>query len=176
MNDDGVFYNDNDRPYKSGRLSDGFWTLLLGICFLVFGIIFLSIGVSSTVNDQNYKETEALITDIEVEYRSVDSKTYTVYIQYFVDGKEYNSTLNYYESSFYEGKVITIKYDPENPHEIAATGIGVKILTFGLGGVFALVGIGAIAYYIKNAVKRKNNSYEDYYADDGQKGHWGDLK
>ena len=47
-----------------------------------------------------------------------DDEEHDVYVAYSVDGKEYNALSDTYSSSYFEGKEITIFYNPDNPAQI----------------------------------------------------------
>ncbi len=178
MNDKGVFYSDKDVNNQSNRANNMTNTLLIGIVVFIIGIVALTIGIVSENKAENYIETNAVITDIEVYYSGNNSYSYIVHINYMVDEKEFNTTLKYYDSSFYVGKEIVIKYNQDNPYEVTATGVGIKILNFGVGGMFMLIGIVLLVISINNAVKRSDKNNKDYALDVGKKkkDYWDDLK
>ncbi|MGL5437985.1 MAG: DUF3592 domain-containing protein [Lachnospiraceae bacterium] len=97
---------------------------LIGWIFAVAGVIMLVVavivGFSTQSSGRRMAErgvaAEATITSIS---RNVNSDSTDVYIA-FEDqtGKTLNIKLNMYSSDMYEGKVLNITYDPENPSKI----------------------------------------------------------
>lgn len=99
---------------NAARLLTTFAPLVVGIIAIVLGILFLA-----NPHD-NYKETTAVISEIEEYYDTVD-ETYkhNTFIDYEVDGVKYTHVeFGAYDSSYVEGKEITIKYNPDNPSQI----------------------------------------------------------
>ena len=92
-----------------------------GIMLIIFGIIFLCVGVflyvNTDKNKQNYRETVGTIVDIQYHYNhSNDSYDYDVYVDYTVNQTEYKYRhLNYYNSGMDIGDEVTITYDVNNP-------------------------------------------------------------
>lgn len=97
---------------------------LFGWIFAAVGVIMLAaaifVGFSIQSSGRRMAErgvaAEATITSIS---RNVNSESTDVYIA-FEDqtGKILNIKLNVYSSDMYEGKVLNITYDPENPSKI----------------------------------------------------------
>ena len=101
---------------------------LLWIIFTIIGGIFVVIGliiVGNVFNYENKESTVGIITEISTYRGNNDDRNYRVYVSYNVDGRTYESELNGYSSSFYEGKKINIYYDKNNPNKI-----GMKSLDF----------------------------------------------
>lgn len=128
--------------------SVGRFFIPLGIVLVVFSI-FMFVSMDNT---KNYKKTEAVVSRTELyedsyyddEGNKVEA-TYTVYVKYSVDGKDYEEEYGVL-SGYNENDKVTISYNPENPKEIAQpiTLIWpVAFLVLGLisvvGGVFSLV-------------------------------------
>lgn len=95
------------------------------IFMLVFGAVYFIMG--AVVRDQkkflkNALPIEAEITSIEKEVKKDGGErkiSHSTYVTYIVDGKVYsNVPLGYYNSNMYEGKRITVYYDPQNPGRI----------------------------------------------------------
>ena len=87
---------------------------LLWIIFTIIGGIFVVIGliiVGNVFNYENKESTVGIITEISTYRGNNDDRNYRVYVSYNVDGRTYESELNGYSSSFYEGKKINIYYD-----------------------------------------------------------------
>lgn len=144
---------------------------LIWIIFTVIGIVFVLIGGIICLNIFNYEnkiETVGIITQIS-SYRDSDGDiNYEVYVSYNVNGKEYESRLNSYSSSFYEGKEINIYYDKDNPNNIGVKSLDLLFLIFpGLGLIFIILGGAGIAVKVrKNKLeKRLEENGETIYAD-----------
>ena len=77
--------------------------------FAIGGTIFLAVGllfVGRIFNYDNTIETVGTITKINVSYDMDGDKDHDVYVAYMANGRRYESMLNGYSSSFYEGKKI----------------------------------------------------------------------
>lgn len=80
-----------------------------------------------------------------------------MYVTYSVDGKKYESKLNGYSASFYEGKEIEIYYDKENPSKIGVKSLDLLFLIFpGIGLIFFIIGGTGIIIKIKRIKLEKN--------------------
>ncbi len=134
---------------KENKLENLIWIL-----FAICGAIFIIIGVvifGSIFNYKNKADTVGTIT--EISSHNSNNKDHEVYISYNVDGKEYESKLNGYSSSFYEGKEIDIYYDKDNPSKIGVKSLNLVFLVFpGIGLIFLIIGGTGI---IVKANKRK---------------------
>ena len=118
---------------------------LVWIIFASIGTIFVIAGLVAFGYITNYKnkvDTVGTITEIS-NYHS-DNKNdgdYEVYVSYNVNGKEYESKLNSYSSSFYEGKEIDIYYGKDNPNKIGVKALDLLFLIFpGVGLIFLIIG------------------------------------
>lgn len=118
--------------------------ILAGVIFMIVGMVFLIVGIIfgiSRINYDNKVNTTAVITEITSYRGSNGNRKYDVYVSYYVNGKEYNSKLGGYSSSFYEGKEIEIYYDKDNPTRIGMKSIDFLFLIFlGMGIIFAMIG------------------------------------
>ena len=93
---------------------------LIWIIFAIIGAILVVIGFilfGSVFNYNNKIETTGIITEIWSSRDSDNNRNHKVYVSYVAEGNEYESTLNGYSSSFYEGKEIEIYYDKDNPNK-----------------------------------------------------------
>lgn len=125
----------------------------VGIMLVAFGIIFFVVNK----RNQNYVETEASVTKVELEQEAykdsngdwVDA-TYILSIKYTADGKEYEAELNGMPESK-EGQKLTIYYNPSDPGQITQTkSLVIPLIIIGIG-IAALAG-GVISGV--NAAKR----------------------
>ena len=128
---------------------------LVWIIFATVGAFFLLIGIIICINIFNYSNIDG-------------DRNYDVFVSYDVNGEEYESRLNGYSSSFYEGKEVDIYYDKDNPNKIGIKSLNLVFLIFpGLGLIFFI--IGGVGLFVK-AKGKKNDKYlkengEKIYAD-----------
>ncbi len=122
----------------------------VGVILIATGIIFFGI----TKQSQNFIETEAVATKVEIEPKTDTNSadTYTVYFKYTVNGKEYNEGLSGMGKTT-EGEKMKIYYDPADPRVITNSKSMIFPLIFLAAGVAALAG-GIVSAV--NAVKRIN--------------------
>ena len=118
---------------KNRFLDNIVWIILLfiGSLYLIISCILYTTG---TIPFQNREKAAAIITSIE----EMDEDDYKILVSYVIDGNIYNSKLNTYSSSYYEGKEITIYYDKTNPVSIADTDIDIIAIIFGGVGIYAI--------------------------------------
>lgn len=149
--------------------------MLFGTIFGGIGLIFFILGINLTIDAFEFKEiavsVSATITDIETyTERDSDGDRHTyhdVYVEYVYEGETYTDELNEYSSSMREGKTIPVLIDPNNPSEatyekMAITG---PLMFAGIGGIFAVIGIGFIISLIKDVllkIKTKREGTEIY--------------
>lgn len=125
---------------KENKIENLIWTIFASI-----GAIFVIIGLAvfgSIFNYENKVDTVGTITGISSYYSGTNhNRNHEVYVSYTVDGKEYESRLNSYSSSFYEGKEIDIYYDKDNPNKIGVKSLDLLFLIFpGIGLIFFIIG------------------------------------
>lgn len=144
---------------------------LVWIIFASIGTIFVIIGAILCINIFNYDnkiDTIGTITNISSYRNNNGNRDYQVYVSYNVNGKEYESRLNSYSSSFYEGKEVEIYYDKDNPNEIGVKSLDLIFLIFpGIGLIFVIIGVTGILVKIKRKKleKRLKENGEIIYAD-----------
>ena len=135
---------------------------LLWIIFTIIGGIFVVIGliiVGNVFNYENKESTVGIITEISTYRGNNDDRNYRVYVSYNVDGT-YESELNGYSSSFYEGKKINIYYDKNNPNKIGMKSLDFIFLMFpGFGLIF--LSIGGTGLLLKNRNKKLEKSLKE---------------
>lgn len=143
-----------------------FWGIFAGL-----GTLFVVVGVIMAINVFNYEnaiDTTGVITEI-TRYRDSDGdSSYDVYVSYYVDDEKYNSVLNSYSSSFYEGKEINIYYDKTNPRKIGVKSLDLLVLIFpGIGSIFAIIGY--LGVFVNVSKKRNEIKLKEFgelvYAD-----------
>lgn len=113
------------------------------IIFCVFlGLMGMIVGGTSLVNRYRYLPVEATIIHIEEEYDGTeDGRTYRTSVRYQVDGREYEGEIGYYEPGFKEGKVIEVRYAPDDPTEVEAASLGFSIYAAAVGTALTAYGI-----------------------------------
>ncbi len=143
---------------KKGKIVGIVFGIILAVASLItilVGIIFVnlsnSISESEAAKKETFLPTEATIVNM-VRVKDSIGGAYTdhdwhVYIEFDIDGRTYNTELNYYNSDLYNGQKVNILYNPDNPEEIvyeknseivssSFTAIGIGIVVF---GIFTLV-------------------------------------
>lgn len=143
---------------------------LMWIIFAIVGAIFVAVGLilfGSVFNSANKVETTGIITRISLS-GSPENESYKVYVSYVVKGDEYESILNGYSSSFYEGKEVEIYYDKDNPNKIGMKSLDLLILIVpGIGLIFLIIGGTGILLKVskKKLEKRLKKDGKLIYAD-----------
>lgn len=144
---------------------------LAWLIFTIVGTVFVAIGIilfGSVFNYTNKIETTGIITEIWSSRDSDNNRNHKVYVSYVAEGNEYESTLNGYSSSFYEGKEIEIYYDKDNPNKIGMKSLDLLFLLFpGLGLISLIIGVTGISSKArgKKSGKRLKENGELIYAD-----------
>ena len=144
---------------------------LAWLIFTIVGTVFVAIGFilfGSVFNYNNKIETTGIITEIWSSRDSDNNRNHKVYVSYVAEGNEYESTLNGYSSSFYEGKKIEIYYDKDNPNKIGMKSLDLLFLILpGIGLIFLVIGGTGIFIKInrRNLGKRLKENGELIYAD-----------
>ena len=136
---------------------------LIWIIFAIIGAILVVIGFilfGSVFNNNNKIETTGIISEISSSRDSDNNRNHKVYVSYVAEGNEYESTLNGYSSSFYEGKKINIYYDKNNPNKIGMKSLDFIFLMFpGFGLIF--LSIGGTGLLLKNRNKKLEKSLKE---------------
>ena len=139
-----------------------------GIMLLVAGVIFFT----AIRKNQNYIETESTVTRVELEEEAhTDANgdrveaTYTVWVKYTVDGKEYEEDLGGM-SEYKAGDKMKIYYNPEDPSQITQTkSLIIPIVILAAGAAALIAGV----FSSINAIKRINKMKE-------QEKEWANVK
>ncbi|MGN0401279.1 MAG: DUF3592 domain-containing protein [Acetatifactor sp.] len=127
---------------------------IVGIGLFIGGVFFLK---SSLEFKKIAKETTATISEIRTSTDSDGDIHHSVYVTYKVNGDTYKDRpLNFYSSGMYEGKKMTILYDPNNPNRIgsASNNIFTTALLMGMGLIFGSVGAIPLLLRAKKSSKR----------------------
>ena len=145
---------------KMKRISDA--SPRLGILIVILGLILAIIGISIDISEEKFQEkalsTTAVITDLNIHTYRKKGKTkrdYDIYVEYEIDGKNYRSELNVYDTSMKEGQRIEILYDPKNPGKAHIYTDGGKWIVVIMGGIPIIIGIVVIVISIKKHKKFK---------------------
>ena len=115
---------------------------LLPLIFLAAGIVFIVLGSVTLGHHKTYLPATGTISSIDVEYGVGEdaTDTYTVMVEYEVDGTTYFSELGEMKSGYHQGKEVDLLYNPENPEEIIPSGKTGPIIAVVFGGVVTLAG------------------------------------
>ncbi len=122
-------------------------TILLPILLVGGGIALIVLGIQNISKNKTYTETTAVITEmIDQSYYDEGTRVaqYDIQVQFTVDGKTVTAKLDEYRSGFQVGKEVKIKYNPDNPTDIVASGSLSSILLLGLGIVAIISGAVAV--------------------------------
>lgn len=126
-------------PFRTFLKQNKVIFLCIGVCalFVAIGVYLLFQGTDGLV------ATEATISEITVDH-TFDDDDRDAYVDYTANGVAYSHVrLDYYSSSFYEGKKITVYYDPSDPGRITAGKdplLGILLICFSAPiGVFLLI-------------------------------------
>lgn len=110
----------------------------IGIKYFALAIAVIAIvaGVYLTFfHSSGFEKTTATIvsvTELPKDFEDEEAK-YEVVVEYTVNGQKYAEKLDYYSPSFEAGKMIDVRYNPENPAEVhGGSGFGIYILIAGV--------------------------------------------
>ena len=126
------------------------FNILFPIVAVALGIVVIVLGVNRMNSKKLYDaSTTGVIVGIEREWNGTDSDgydqySYTVYVDYEIDGKKYeNAEYPSYNSSMKKGDEVKILYQSANPENIAEGDLtGNAAIMIAAGAVFALIGAG----------------------------------
>ena len=115
---------------------------IIPIVLIAGGILFVCIGFNQNNKVDTFKEVNATITNIDVQYGvGEETNQYTVLVKYTVNGKEYEEEIDNYKASYKVGDEITVKYNPDKPEEVTAMSKGGLALYIAIGAIAALAGV-----------------------------------
>lgn len=125
---------------------------IIGTIFTIIGLLLIIFGLYFYNKDNLFKnssiKTEGVVS------KKTDSD---IFVEFYVQGKKYSGSINYYSSNIYEGDRIKIYYDPSNPNIFQGEGSYLYVLIFGIiGSTFLLIGGIVIIFliYKKRKIKR----------------------
>lgn len=126
------------------------------LILIVSGIVFILVGVYFSLQSIEFSKSgapvKAEIVSIEREYNSDKKEKIKVFVEYVVDSKKYQSTLDFYSSALKKGDIITVLYLKDNPSKIHYAQFDfVPKLLFYAGGITCFT------FFIIHNCKRKNN-------------------
>ncbi len=118
--------------------------IVMPVVFLAASIFCIVMGFKNVSYQKDYRPVSGEITRIYRVEDGADDYHFDVFVKYTVDGKEYESLLGEYSSSFREGAAIDLKYDPADPvHVITAGGTSSTVLfAMGAVGILSAIGLG----------------------------------
>ena len=131
----------------------------VGLLLIIFGVFMFVVNIKN----QNYVETEAIVTNVEIaqeEYIDVDGNrveaTYNAYVKYTVNGREYNGKFENV-AKYNVGDKMKMYYNPDDPSQITQTKSLIFPIVLVALGIASLVG-GIIS--VGNAIKKHNKMKE----------------
>ena len=127
--------------------------LLVSLMIIAAGIAFIIFGSISFKEVKNFPEVQAVVTKVETNIVQDDEGTTeekTIYVQYTVDGVEYNEVLQNTSSNAQENETITVRYNPEKPEYVTGATKASGTLQLAVGIVIAVAGLAsAVITFIK---------------------------
>lgn len=136
------------RDYSTAR-----FFIPLGIILLVFGIFFFG----SVQRTKNFPKTEGVVTRTELAEEAYTDRegyheaTYTVYVKYTVDGKDYETDYGVFPQ-MKVGDKVSVAYNPADPSDMTQPHSIWIPIGFIAGGLAAL---GGSAVSIINTTKKR---------------------
>ena len=121
---------------------------IVGIIFVVFGILFAIIGTVAGIirlmEKDDSKYTTAYFVKID-EKKTVDPEfpiEHTTYVEFDINGNRIKTKLNTYNSSFYIGKEVEVYYFENDLQTVYENGSEALFIINALSGVvFAAIGL-----------------------------------
>ena len=128
------------------------FSIIFAVVFVVAGIFVIVMGVNRLNSKKDYDaSTTGVIVGIEREWTGTDEDgfdqySYTVYIDYEVDGQKYeNVQYPSYDSSMQKGGEVEVLYQSSDPTNIAEGNLtGNATIMIVIGAVCALFGAAAV--------------------------------
>lgn len=128
--------------------------------FIAVGLLIIILGIYLNIENSKFMktalQTEAEITNIATHRDSDGDTTHSVDVVFYVNGKEYEGELGAYSSNMYEGKTITVYYDPQNPNHFKSASSNIaSFIMIPFGGIFFAVGCFILYRGIKSSSLKK---------------------
>lgn len=153
-----------------GKFSkDSAFELIFGGVFFFVGTCLLAGGIVSYVLHQNFRqiatEVQAVIADIQTHVGMDGDMEHDVWVTYEREGREYTEEINFYSSSMYKGKEITVLVDMNNPNRVRSVRGNIFLISIlsGLGIVFATVGGVVLLIPVFRSARKKKAIAAGYY-------------
>ena len=106
-------------------------SIIVGLALIVISVVmFLGIG-----NNTNREKADAIITSIDY----INEDNYKTYVQFVVDDKVYNVSINSYSSNWKEGDKIQVMYNVDNPTDVVTQTNSIWHIILGVAGVIAII-------------------------------------
>ena len=106
-------------------------SIIVGLALIVISVVmFLGIG-----NNTNREKADAIITSIDY----INEDNYKTYVQFVVDDKVYNVSINSYSSNWKEGDKIQVMYNVDNPTDVVTQTNSIWHIILGVAGVIARI-------------------------------------
>lgn len=133
--------------------------ILVGLLFMILGIIFLFIAVK-TINSYNEKNKTYIETNsVVVGYDYDDEGLQAIIVEYKVNGRSYTKTSNSYSNMPKErGTKVKIKYNPNKPKDAIWVKDSTNIILPIISGLFILIGLVVTIFGFIRIKKEKENS------------------
>ena len=113
-------------------------SFITALVILAAGVFMIIQGVKTAKNRKIFTPVTGTITRIYRVDDGGDDYHFDVFVKYTADGKEYESLLGEYNSSYREGAVLEIMYDPADPQTIISAGPTQSVLMIVMGVVAIL--------------------------------------
>lgn len=125
--------------------------IVLAIAALAVGAVIFAQLKSFEANAQ---KATAVITNIDA-FRATypsgarsRSRLHNVYVEYFIDGTQYNAILDYYTFNMYEGQEVDIYYNPADPYEIHGS-LAPIVVICRWGGLALIIALAVVLIRLK---------------------------
>lgn len=133
---------------------------IISILFSIIGIVIVGTGIYFQIANANFMKTaiktDAVIESITSHLDSDNDRVYDVYVSYQIEGEVYGGELNSWNNKMYEGKTVSVYYNPANPADFKDSSANyIGFLVIGLGSLFAIIGIGFFVTLVKKLLKYK---------------------
>lgn len=135
------------------------------IIMVVLAVVLIVVGVYSLMNASAYArngvKTEAEITNIVIGSSTDGNTSYTVTVQFQVDGKTYGGVLDTYDSSMHVGGKTAVYYMPNDPSDFHSARFNYLPGVACLIAAAVMVLIIAIPYTISRVREAKLDKYRE---------------
>ena len=155
------YYDDRDRrgrrggARRGGSSSSHGGSVIIGIVFIVFSLLFGFINYNNANKTKDYIVTAGYVVDYYDDWDSgSDQYLYTEIIEYTVDGKVYEVTNSSSSSTpLPYGSRVNVYYNPVNPAVAVVNQKSNNIIIYVFCGIFGFVGVVSLFAGIKDSFK-----------------------